>query len=185
MYTPTVVSGSRIPDFLNLALAQNSKAPYNLTGELTGECLDSLTFNVNMSSCNTSIESNEFLIDFISTPWSPPGCNWSYPLVNLNFDSRTANITVHGYFSESSHMLRNATDDPTIPGTWPAIVYSKKRLSFIGAIDISHSDILVNNSARPQWIRTVGFRGNSLNIGQEARPQQCSFTVLPADRLSL
>jgi hypothetical protein len=122
-----------------------------------------------MSSCNTSIESSLFSVGIISDHWwAPPGWNWTYPFVNLEFDSKTANITMNGYFSAISDMLLNATDGSRELEYGPDHVYGKMRLSFKGVIDTYHSDILVNNSAVPQWIRTVGFGNNSLNMGYES-----------------
>ncbi|KAJ5157814.1 uncharacterized protein N7482_008914 [Penicillium canariense] len=160
-----VWNSTSVADIFNLTLSPTSKAPYNLTAENGGLFLDRelVAFNATMDSCS-SIESNEYLINpgAILRSGIPEG-DWAYPSVNLNFDSRTANITVDGYFVGFSSLWANITRG--IPTAGPTTVVGKIRLSFNGVIDTYHSDILVNNSATPQWIRTVGFGNNSLNIG--------------------
>lgn len=174
-----------IADVFNLTLSSNSKSSYALTSDNGGLFLDKemITFNANMSSCS-SLESNEYRM--IPTPLTPsgvPGGRWAYPSVNLKFDSRTANITVDGYFLGTSYLWANTTGGRSPLG--PTTVNGRISLSFNGVIDTYHSDLLLNESAIPKWIRTVGFGNNSLNIGYRslAPPKELCVTgawILPA-----
>lgn len=49
----------------------------------------------------------------------------------------------------------------------PLGLQGKIKISYFGVIDLYHSDILVNTSATPTWLRTVGFGNNSMNIGYD------------------
>ncbi|PWY92999.1 hypothetical protein BO94DRAFT_460703 [Aspergillus sclerotioniger CBS 115572] len=75
------------------------------------------------------------------------------PTVDLQFDEKTANLSVQGYFYGSPY------------NTGELLTVGKFRLSFSGVLDAYHSDVLVNNTATPTWLRTVGFNNNSQNVG--------------------
>ncbi|KAJ5611605.1 hypothetical protein N7528_008710 [Penicillium herquei] len=89
------------------------------------------------------------------------GTNFTNPVVDLQFDSMTANMTIKGYFfgvvqSEIGSDLES----------WYGNVFAGTFvLSFLGVIDSYHSDILKNDTATPTWIPTVGYNNNSLNVG--------------------
>ncbi|KAJ5407708.1 hypothetical protein N7509_001591 [Penicillium cosmopolitanum] len=88
------------------------------------------------------------------------GWNWTYPAVELQFDSRTANLTLEGYaygVSLQKNPREQTREDYDVQGRF--------KVSFSGVIDPYHSDILVNTSSTPSWLRTVGFGNNSMNIG--------------------
>lgn len=109
-----------------MTLSKTSKAPYNLTAKIVGESLDAFTFNTKMNSCNQSIESDEFQVSPISTHWwAPSDWNWSYPLVNLTFDSQTANLSLTGSFVGSAYSL----DEPKLSQAGPDNIYGDIKLS--------------------------------------------------------
>lgn len=115
-----VWNSTNVADIFNFTLSPTPKAPYNLTADNGGLFLDRelVAFNANMDSCS-SLESNEYRINPASIPPSGiPEGDWTYPSVNLNFDSRTANITVDGYFLETSYLWANITGGkPTLGPT--------------------------------------------------------------------
>lgn len=160
-------SSDSVQDVFNLTLVSSTTRapPYNLIGEIIYTGLTSLVdnFKVDLASCNTSIESSEFLVSLTENP-APniAGSNWTYPVVNLQFDSESANFTVNGYFFASPDMLNSTIN------LGPDSVQGKIKIAFLGVIDPYHSDMLMNNSATPTWLRTVGFNNNPLNIGYDS-----------------
>jgi type 1 fimbria pilin len=82
------------------------------------------------------------------------GSNISYPdpSLSIQFDSRSANLTLDGYISARSPNLYGADTK----------IEAKIKVTFWGVNDASRSDLLKNDSSTPTWIRTIGF-GNSTN----------------------
>lgn len=155
-----------VQDVFNLTLAAaKTSTSYNITGEIVYTGLVSVleNFVVDLASCNTSTESNKYLVSVTET-WAPniDGSNWTHPVVNLQFDSETANLTVEGYFFATPWLL-NSMNSSTDLG--PDSIQGRIKMTFLGIIDPYHSDQLVNNNAAPAWVRTVGFNNNALNIG--------------------
>lgn len=163
-YTYQYLGEAFLPDGLNYTLAPTKHAPFNLTAKVTdnisgpgsepsGDRLGN--FEVTLPSCKPG-ENDQFLITIISNEWPGiDGWKWKDPLVNLHFDSETANVTLSGYYAADSSNSDSGSDNTR----------GQITISFLGFIDAYHSDTLVNNSASPTWIRTVGFGNNSLNIG--------------------
>jgi hypothetical protein len=125
------------------------------------------TFEMDLESCNTAIETKQNSMSLVDRDWSNnAGWNWTYPVIDLQFDSRTANLTLDGYaaglpyricYTEGGQNVQFARDE----------VQGKIKISYYGVIDPYHSDILVNTSATPTWLGTAGFGNNSMNIGYE------------------
>ncbi|KAJ5936541.1 hypothetical protein N7466_002991 [Penicillium verhagenii] len=152
---------SESPKLLNdfdWSLEKTQEPPFNLSGtviddEFIGE------FPLNMTSCNRTGE-----VPWRLQPiaWNSPfnGVRYPYPTISLQFDHQSANISFEGYFSGERYYeqegLRNSGD---------SILVGKFELTFLGAIDSYHSDVLENDTATPIWLRTVGFQNNSLNVG--------------------
>lgn len=154
-------------DIFNLTLSQTSKTPYNLTGQVVG--LNTLNaLDINLASCNTSLESDRFIVNLIDGHWSgTEGWNWTYPQVKLQFDAVTANLSVDGGFLSTPYLLSNSTDSTRGPVFGPGsdVIQGTVKIRVSGSIDQYHSDVLVNDSSIPTWLRTVGFQNNSANIG--------------------
>jgi hypothetical protein len=78
---------------------------------------------------------------------------YPYPVIDLQFDSKTANLSLEGYFE-------------ALATIYPAkILTGRFKMTFSGIVDTYYSDVLVNDTATPTWLRTVGFQNNSLNVG--------------------
>jgi hypothetical protein len=124
------------------------------------------TFDMDMKPCNSSIESGQSYILLIDRDYgiNTAGWDWTYPKVDIQFDSQTANLTVDGFAaafpyrnSNTAFGQNNLVNSDEVQG--------KIKISFFGVIDPYHSDALVNTSTTPTWLRTVGFGNNSMNIG--------------------
>jgi hypothetical protein len=57
------------------------------------------TFDMDMKPCNSSIESGQSYILLIDRDYgiNTAGWDWTYPKVDIQFDSQTANLTVDGF----------------------------------------------------------------------------------------
>ncbi|KAJ5201683.1 uncharacterized protein N7498_006346 [Penicillium cinerascens] len=162
-------SPTALHDIFNLTLSPRAKeAPYNLTGIIKNADARLDTFDLDLRSCNTSIESSQNYMSLIDRDWSNnAGWNWTYPSVDLQFDSQTANFTVNGYAAAFPYWL-SSTASGEHRQLGPDEVQGTIKISFFGVIDPYHSDTLVNTSTTPTWLRTVGFGNNSMNIGYDS-----------------
>ncbi|KAJ5124488.1 uncharacterized protein N7515_008313 [Penicillium bovifimosum] len=159
-------SESSVKDVFNLTLSPDTKGPpYKLTGTIKDADLMLTSFDMDLKSCNTSTETSRNYMTLVDFDWSNnAGWTWTYPTVDFQFDSRTANFTLNGYAAGSPYLIDRS--DPTRP-LGPDEVQGKIKVSFFGVIDSYHSDTLVNSSSTPTWLRTVGFGNNSANIGYD------------------
>lgn len=150
-----------VKDNFNFTLAKTKTAPYNLTSTLSDYYGDgSVPFNMTRCNNGDTIAWDTNLIS--QTWWTNVGHNYSYPnpVLELQFDGQSANLSLTGYF--------DATPAPVGKNTFNKLDVEARgqiKISFSGTIDSYHSDILVNGSATPAWLRTVGFQNNSLNVG--------------------
>jgi hypothetical protein len=81
----------------------------------------------------------------------------------LEFDNKTANYTLDGYFTATPNISPNNTYGDQVFDT--AIVQGRIKVTFAGVIDPYYSDIMVTDRATPSWLRTVGFNNNSQDFG--------------------
>ncbi|KAJ5116976.1 hypothetical protein N7456_001324 [Penicillium angulare] len=153
-----------VKDIFNLTLSSGTKkAPYDLTGTI--ENADSMlaSFNMDLKSCDNSTETSQNQMTLVDRDWSNnAGWNWTYPAVEIQFDSQTANFTLNGYAAAIPYLINRV--DP-LSALGPDEVQGRIKVSFYGVIDPYYSDTLVNTSSTPTWLRTVGFGNNSVNIG--------------------
>ena len=89
------------------------------------------------------------------------GTKFPNPVINLQFDGQTANLSMKGYFSATPEEFTQPVSDAGSPYTFAGQFI----MTFSGVIDSYHSDVLRNDTAAPTWLRTVGYGNNSLNIG--------------------
>ena len=153
-----------VKDNFNYTLAETKSAPYNLSSTLSKYYGDGL-LNFNMTSCDgkSDVAWDGNLINKVW--WTNVGNNHTYPdpVLNLQFDGNTANLTIEGYF--------DATPKPTGKNTFNTVDIEARgqvKITFLGTIDSYHSDVLVNNTSNPTWERTVGFNNNTLNVGDSS-----------------
>ncbi|PYI08305.1 hypothetical protein BO78DRAFT_339471 [Aspergillus sclerotiicarbonarius CBS 121057] len=109
-------------------------------------------FYLSWTQCNGTGDV-EWLFAPIDFNISQAGLYLPDPVIDLQFDGRTANLSLEGYFGgyeDTNSVL---------------LTVGKFKLSFSGVLDAYHSDVLANNTATPTWLRTVGFQNNSLNVG--------------------
>ncbi|KAJ5226528.1 hypothetical protein N7468_007753 [Penicillium chermesinum] len=120
---------------------------------------------MDLKACDTSTESGQNRMTLVDRDYTNnAGWNWTYPVVNIQFDSETANFTLVGYAAGFPYLIdRYDSSNPLGPNKDE--VQGTIKVSFNGVIDPYHSDTLVNTSTMPTWLRTVGFGNNSINIG--------------------
>lgn len=124
------------------------------------------SFDMNLKSCDSSTESSQNRMTLVDRDYSNnAGWNWTYPAVEIQFDSQTANFTLSGYAAAIPYYINRAD---SLKSLGPDEVQGTIKVSFSGVIDSYHSDILVNTSSTPTWQRTVGFGNNSMNIGYDS-----------------
>lgn len=100
--------------------------------------------------------------NFYPASWTVNG-NGLYvpdPVLDIQFDGKTANLSVNGYF-----IGYDTVKEGTMTSTDGMLVVGGMKVSFLGVLDAYHSDVLANDTATPTWLRTVGFQNNSLNVG--------------------
>ncbi|KAJ5735574.1 uncharacterized protein N7483_000699 [Penicillium malachiteum] len=91
------------------------------------------------------------------------GTKFTNPVLNLQFDSTTVNLSMQGYFQASINSISGPDFPQEAEDTF--VFVGKFVMTFEGVIDTYHSDILRNDTATPTWLRTVGYQNNSLNVG--------------------
>ncbi|KAJ5743837.1 hypothetical protein N7533_008707 [Penicillium manginii] len=158
---------SSVKDVFNLTLSPDTEGPpYKLTGTIKDADLMMSSFEMDLKPCNTSTETSQNRMTLVDRDWTNnAGWTWTYPTVDFQFDSRTANFTLNGYAAGFPYLINRS--DPSKP-LGPDEVQGKIKVSFFGVIDSYHSDTLVNSSSTPTWLRTVGFGNNSANIGYDS-----------------
>ncbi|KAH8705946.1 hypothetical protein BGW36DRAFT_354333 [Talaromyces proteolyticus] len=181
MYRGTENSTITEPYF-NLSLAETKSAPYNLSSILNST--DGQTLYSNLTSCDTSMLRNEWEVVIITDEWwNNVGWDWTYPVLNLQFDNSTANLTLDGYFIAYPYVLTNVSLSNTTREIDEAYaVQGKFKIRFSGVVDNYHSDVLVEDSPTPEWLRSVGFNNNSLNIGYNKASRSYGDHKLPENR---
>ncbi|GLA28145.1 hypothetical protein M752DRAFT_296855 [Aspergillus phoenicis ATCC 13157] len=155
---PTYWVGPKVSNNFNWTLNATQGPPYSLSSTLTD--YDPLGgWASNLASCNGS-DIVEWT--FYPTPWDIMGNGLYLPdaVLDLQFDEKTANLSLNGYF-----IGYQAVKVGTETLSTGVLVVGKMKLSFLGVLDAYHSDVLANNTATPTWLRTVGFQNNSLNVG--------------------
>ena len=127
---------------------------------------------LDLDVCDSRKETKNSLITILAWPWTESSrWNWTYPIVNLWFDSQTANLSLDGSFTAIPMLLPNSSRNPLMPNLGNVSFQGSIKIRFQGVIDPYHSDVLVNDSATPTWLRTVGYGNNSANIGYESEAQ--------------
>ncbi|KAJ5741423.1 hypothetical protein N7533_010832 [Penicillium manginii] len=134
-----------VKDVFNLTLSPgDKKAPYNLTGIIKDADLILRSFDMDLKSCDTSSESSQNSITLVDRDYSnDAGWNWTYPAIELQFGSETANFTLNGYATAFPYYINRADSSKSLG---PNEVQGTIKVSFSGVIDPYHSDILVNTS---------------------------------------
>jgi hypothetical protein len=133
-----------------------------------------------MPVCNTTELSGDYSVGVQELQsWDTEGWDdFRYPNISVQFDDKTANLTMDAVFSASPYVWPNVSEwsGPTI-GSPGATGFIQIRVS--GVLDTYHSDLLSLNDTKPVWLRTVGFGNDSSNIGYESRAIKLSseFTV--------
>ncbi|CEI62394.1 hypothetical protein FVEN_g4939 [Fusarium venenatum] len=155
------------PDEFNFTTTQVSSKAYNLTATMLNTANGgsaSAWSNVTMPTCNSTEWTNDYRFhmtrfrSYFAEDWD----DYKYPEVSVQFDDKTANLTLDGTFYAKPYRQSNMTGQP-VGGSPEVIGYVSVR--FAGVVDEYHSDALSLNESTPSWERTVGFESNPSNIG--------------------
>ncbi|KAJ5113019.1 hypothetical protein N7456_001553 [Penicillium angulare] len=157
-----------IPNNFNWTLEKTQAPPYNLNSVLTDYqgtypeqdgADDSIQVNSTIANCSgTEVSSWQFTPLSYNSTYN--GTNFTDPVISIQFDGQTANLSMKGYASAVSEYKTGSAyqvGSVTFAGEFT--------LTFSGVIDLYHSDVLRNDMATPTWLRTVGYQNNSLNVG--------------------
>lgn len=162
---------------MNLSLAQTSKAPYNVSATVNqmsaNDPFDLNSLNITMPSCNSSWLGDQWDIGVLSWSswWSVQGWKeFRLPRADVQFDGTTANLLMDAFWSGDVSFLKNISqyDQNENPDNLELEAQGSMKIRFSGHVDAYHSDILDVNSAKPRWLRTVGFNNNSQNIDYQS-----------------
>ncbi|CEJ60767.1 hypothetical protein PMG11_09329 [Penicillium brasilianum] len=148
-------------NYFNWALKASD--PYRLSSTITSDYYGGEdSFLVNMTNC-TNTEAVPWWVFLnsgtLANGTSAGDSGWPGMAANLEFDRAAANYTIQGYFKAYRAYGENNDRFGGVPAE------GQFTLRFTGKIDTYHSDVLVNDTATPTWLRTVGFNNNSQNIG--------------------
>ncbi|KAH7251035.1 hypothetical protein BKA59DRAFT_434707 [Fusarium tricinctum] len=159
------------PDLFNFTTSQTKSGAYNLSAIIDRNKAESYSSNLNLTMpvCNTTELSGDYMISMQEfQSWQAEGWDdFRYPSMSIQFDGKTANLTMDAVFSATPYVQSNVSDwqGPTT-GDPGAHGFIQIRVS--GAIDAYHSDSLSLEDETPVWLRTVGFGNDSSNIGYDS-----------------
>ncbi|CAG2008929.1 unnamed protein product [Fusarium graminearum] len=151
----------------NFTTTQASSGAYSLNGTVlnNGDSGSASAWkNITMPTCNSTEWTNDYRFSmttfesYFAEDWD----DYKLPEVSMQFDDKTANLTVDGIFYAKPYRQSNMTGQP-VGGSPEVVGYVSVR--FAGVVDEYHSDALSLNESTPSWERTVGFESNPSNIG--------------------
>ena len=132
--------------------------------------------NWTLPVCNTTYLTGDYNVGMLLTTWwTTEGWDeFRYPDVSVQFDNKTANLTLDGVFSAIPYVQSDYSINggPTTSGPW---AHGFIKFRFAGALDAYHSDLLSLDSDEPSWLRTVGFENNPSNIGYGSNADRPRF----------
>ncbi|KAJ5974791.1 hypothetical protein N7481_008498 [Penicillium waksmanii] len=114
VYEYYALEETKTRSYFNITLEKTDSAPYNLSATIseygTLDLLDGKSLDFNMTACNSSREVTWTSILISDYWWSQMASNISYPdpSLDIQFDSRNANLTLDGYISARSPNLYGA-----------------------------------------------------------------------------
>ncbi|KAI1072041.1 hypothetical protein LB507_005371 [Fusarium sp. FIESC RH6] len=161
-------------DLFNFTTTQTSSGAYNMTQSLSRNESNPFSSwqNVTMPVCNSSIVVNEHnfnthnMVSYLTEDWD----DYRDPVVSMQFDEKTANLTLDGVFSAAPYARLNTTYLRPAPVIGRSTYVGFYSLKFDGLLDAYHSDLLSLKENVPTWQRTVGFGNNTANIGNDQEP---------------
>ncbi|KAF4339125.1 hypothetical protein FBEOM_6945 [Fusarium beomiforme] len=153
------------PDLFNFTTTQTKSGAYSLSGTLEYEKMDhgpaSSRLNITMPVCNTTeLRGDYFVRVQEDAEWNTEGWDgFRYPNVSVQFDNKTANLTLNAVFASRPVVWPNATDGGAGYGSSTTIgqpgAHGFMQIRFSGALDAYHSDLLSLNDSEPVWLRTL------------------------------
>ncbi|KAL3602048.1 hypothetical protein FPOAC2_06345 [Fusarium poae] len=155
------------PNEFNFTTTQVSSKAYNLTTTVKNSQNSNNVSNwgnVTMPTCNSTEWTNDYIFSmnrarsYFARDWD----DFKFPEVSMQFDDKTANLTLDGTFYARPYRQSNMTGEP-VGGSPEVIGHLSVRVA--GVVDEYHSDALSLNESAPSWERTVGFESNPSNIG--------------------
>lgn len=182
-----------VADNFNVTVAKSQDA-FSLAGELNSFVgWGSFDYNnISMPACNSSYYNGDWKVSLLEVPgedwWSTKGWKgFTLPILNVTFDTQTADFALNGDFAANPFLRSNDTDyNGGTAGELGPAIQGTIGFTFKGVLDAYHSDVLNTNTSSPIWLRTVGFGNNTLNIGNsnsaagQLGPSQWAMTVIMA-----
>ncbi|KAF5671246.1 hypothetical protein FHETE_4216 [Fusarium heterosporum] len=166
------------PDNFNFTTTLTKSGAYNISTTLLPNMRESYSsrLNLTMPVCNTTELSGDYRVDVQENQsWDTEGWDdWNYPNISVQFDDKTANLTMNAVFSTNPYVWPNMSDLST-PTTGNPGATGFMQIRVAGLLDSYHSDLLSLNETTPTWLRTVGFGNESSNIGYESRAMKLSL----------
>lgn len=136
----------------------------------------SIGTNFTLPVCNTTYLTGDYNVDMSLAKWwnTEDWDGFQYPNVSVQFDDKTANLTLDGVFSAIPYVQPDywVMGGPTTGGPG---VHGFIKVRFNGVLDAYHSDSLSLDSNEPSWLRTVGFENDPSNIGYGSKADRPHF----------
>ncbi|KAF4968104.1 hypothetical protein FSARC_4465 [Fusarium sarcochroum] len=143
-------------DNFNFTTSQMPGGAYNISGSMQqlGDASSSSSSwsNVTLPVCNTTHLNGDYNMGMPAYKWwnMEDWDDFMYPHVNIQFDEKTANLTLDGVFHATPYVQSGLTINslPTLGGP---PVRGFIRVRFFGVLDTYHSDSLSVNAGIPSW----------------------------------
>lgn len=141
----------------------------------------SIATNFTLPVCNATYLTGDYSVGMsLAKWWNTEGWDeFRYPNVSVQFDDKTANLTLDGTFYANPYVQSDYTvgGGPTLGGPG---VHGFIQVRFNGILDAYHSDSLSLDSNDPSWLRTVGFENNPANIGYGSKADRTRLELVVA-----
>ncbi|RFN52860.1 hypothetical protein FIE12Z_2873 [Fusarium flagelliforme] len=161
-------------DKFNFTTTQLSNGAYSVNqtlGRNESEPFSSWA-NVTMPVCNSSTHTGDYrlvtpnILSYYAEDWD----GYKNPELSMQFDDKTANLTLDGVFHATPYMRLNSTKIRPAPVQDGSAFIGYFSVQFNGVLDAYHSDKMTLKQSLPTWQRTVGFGNNTANIGNDQEP---------------
>lgn len=147
----------------------------------TDSVASSIATNFTLPVCNTTYLTGDYRMSINRIAWwnTDDWDDFRFPNVSVQFDDKTANLTLDGTFYARPFVQRDYVElsGPTLDGPG---AHGFIKVRFSGALDAYHSDTLILDTDEPSWLRTVGFGNDSSTIGYGSKADRARFGPVAA-----